>query len=668
MRKALLPIVVIAGSVLLLIRIFYLQVINDSFITQSENNAIKIKYDYPERGYVYDRNGKLLIANQPSYDIMVVPKDVKNLDTTEFCELLDIDKEYFLQRMKKAIVYSPLLPSVFMSQLTKLESAAFQEKIRNFSGFYIQKRALRDYQVDYGANIFGFIAQANEGIIKKNKYYKSGDLIGMQGVEKSYEEVLRGQKGVRYMLRDKFNREIGSYKDGKFDTIAKQGKDITLTIDAELQKYGEELMINKWGGIVAIEPKTGEILALVSSPTYNPALLVGRQRSKNYSLITKDVIAKPMYDRGLLAQYPPGSPFKVLTGLIGLQEGVINDSTSYNCHHGFSYARGRFMRCHCGGGAVQLHRAIYQSCNTYFSNTYIKIINKYEDHSYGVDNWAKHLKSFGLGDYMGYDLPIGSPGLIPSGKLYDKLYKGWRWDGKTILSNAIGQGEVSMTPMQLANFMAAIANRGYYYTPHIVKGIKGATIDKKFREKHNTTIDKKHFDPIISGMNAVYGPGGTASGLGITGIELCGKTGTAENFLKVNGKRIKLQDHSIFVAFAPKENPKIAIAVFVENGYWGKRWAGPISSLMIEKYLKKKITRTDFERRMLTGSLQSQYDRLYPLEHQDSLAILNKKIKDSIAKEKRIRDSINGKLKPIKVNLDIIKNDVPKDTIGNPTP
>jgi penicillin-binding protein 2 len=650
MRKILLPTLVIITASLLLIRLFYLQVIDDSFKLKSENNAIKINYTYPERGYIYDRNGKLLVANQPSYDIMVVPRDVKNIDTLVFCKLLNITKEDFIKKIEKAKIYSPRLPSVFLTQLNKLEYAAFQEKLRRFEGFYIQKRSLRDYQINYAANVFGFITQANEKIIEENPYYKGGDLLGKQGVEEEYEAVLRGQKGVKYILRDKFNREIGSYKEGKFDTIAKQGKDITLTIDAELQKYGEELMINKRGGIVAIEPKTGEILALVTAPSYDPATLVGRQRSKNYTKLYRDSIAKPLYDRGLLAEYPPGSPFKILTGLIALQEGVITDSTHFYCRRGFSYARGRFMKCHCSGGAVQLHRAIYQSCNSYFANSYIKTVNKYKNRSYGVDVWAKHLNSFGLGQFMGYDLPTGRKGYIPSGRYYDKIYAGWKWDGKANLSNAIGQGEVSMTPIQLANFMAAIANRGYYYTPHIVKKIEGNLIDKSFRTKHVTSIDRKYFDPIVEGMNAVYGRGGTAGGLGAVGIEICGKTGTAENFAKINGKRVKLQDHSIFVAFAPKHNPKIAIAVFVENGYWGARWAGPITTLMIEKYLNKKITRVDFEKRMLNGSLKAQYDKLLPKKQQDSISkrrdsiVFAKKKLDSIAKQKKVlikKDSIN---------------------------
>lgn len=634
MRKALLPTLVIIAGSLLLIRLFYLQIIDDTLKLKSENISIKINYTYPERGYIYDRNGQLMVANQPSYDIMVVPRDIKKIDTVEFCKLLNITKEDFIKKIEKAKVYSPMLPSVFLSQLNKMEYAAFQEKERRFSGFYIQKRSLRDYQIHNGANIFGFINQVNEKIIESNPYYKSGDLIGKQGVEEYYEEILRGQKGVKYIQKDKFNREIGSYKEGKYDTIAKQGKDITLTIDAELQKYGEEIMVNKWGGIVAIEPKTGEILALVSAPSYDPSILVGRQRSRNYTSLYHDSIAKPLYDRGLLAEYTPGSPFKILTGLIALQEGAINDSTTFFCRRGFRYGR-KFMRCHCSGGGLQLHRAIYQSCNSYFSQSYMRLINKFKTPAEGVDVWSKHLKSFGLGDFMGYDLPTGRRGNIPTSKTYNKLYPNGGWKSTNIVSNAIGQGEVLLTPIQLANFMAAIANKGYYYTPHIIKKIDGGVIDKKFRIKHVTTIDRKYFTPIIEGMFDVYNYG-TARGLGVKGIEICGKTGTAENYLRVNGKRIKLQDHSIFVAFAPKDNPKIAIAVFVENGYWGARWAGPITTLMIEKYLNRKITKVDFEKRMLNGSLKAQYQKLYPRKVQDSIA----RVKDSIARIKKIEDSI----------------------------
>ena len=335
-----------------------------------------------------------------------------------------------------------------------------------FQGFYIQKRSLRSYEVDVAANVFGYITQVNDRIIEKNPYYKSGDLIGRQGVEEQYEEFLRGRKGVKYIQRDKFNRDIGPYKDGIFDTISKQGDDVTLTLDINIQKYGEELMQNKRGGIVAIEPKTGEILALISAPTYDPALLVGRQRSKNYTALYNDSIAKPLYDRGLLAEYPPGSPFKILTALIGLQEEVIDEQTTFFCRRGFSYGN-RFMKCHDSGG-FSLNAGIYSSCNTYFANTYKKIIEKYPKPAYGVDAWSNHLKSFGLGNFMGYDLPPGRRGNVPTSKLYDKYYSAGGWKSTTIISNSIGQGEVLMTPIQLCNVMCAVANQGYYYTPHVI--------------------------------------------------------------------------------------------------------------------------------------------------------------------------------------------------------
>jgi penicillin-binding protein 2 len=632
MRKVLLPSMIIIGASLLVIRLFYLQVINDSFKLKSDNNAIKIKYDYPERGYIYDRNGKLLVANQPSYDIMVIPREVKELDTLEFCELLAITKEDFIKKIEKAKVYSPRLPSVFLPQLNKSEFAAFQEKIRKFEGFYFQKRSLRDYQVKFGANIFGFITQVNEKLIEKNPYYNSGDLIGKQGVEESYEEILRGIKGVKYIQKDKFNREIGSFKEGKYDTIAVQGEDLNLTIDLELQKYGEELMINKRGGIVAIEPKTGEILALVTAPNYDPAILVGRQRSKNYTMLYRDSIAKPLYDRGLLAEYPPGSPFKILTGLVGLQENIIKTDTRFMCNHGFAYAPGRFQRCHCGGGSRDLNVGVYKSCNAYFSNVYLRTIGKYKNTPYAVDVWSDHVKSFGLGQFMGYDLPTGKKGKIPNSKTYKKIYPGWGYSGKTIISNAIGQGEVLLTPIQLANMMATVANEGYYYTPHIIKKIEGKKIDKKYTTKHVTTINKSHFKPMIQGLFDVYNFG-TAAGLRVDGIEICGKTGTAENFAKIGGVRTKLEDHSIFVAFAPKNNPKIAIAIMVENGGFGSTIAGPIASLMIEKYLKGKITRTDLEKRTLARSLQDRYAKLGGLSE---VVKKEMRIKDSIAKSKII--------------------------------
>lgn len=639
MRKALLPAVIIITSIILIIRIFYLQVIDENLKLQSENNAIKKVFDFPERGYIYDRNGKLLVANQPSYDIMVVPREIKNIDTTEFCNLLHITKDYFIKKIEKANIYSPMLPSVFLSQLNKAEYAAFQEKERKFEGFYTQKRSLRDYQVNFGANIFGFITQVNEAILNKNKYYNSGDLIGKQGVEQQYEEILRGIKGVKYLLRDKYNKIIGPYKNGQFDTIAQQGKDLTLTIDYELQKYGTELMVNKRGGIVAIEPKTGEILALVSAPNYDPSLLVGRQRSKNYTALYNDSIAKPLYDRGLQAAYPPGSPFKIITGLIGLQEEVIDEQSTFYCNHGANF--GRFMGCHCGLHTLQLNNGIYKSCNSYFGNTYKRMIEKYKDSYYSVDNWANHVKSFGLGQFLGTDMPIGSKGLVPTSKTYKRMYNGAKIRSSYIISNAIGQGEVLTSPIQLANMMATVANRGYYFTPHIVKNIKDQKLDKKFVTKHYTTIDKQYYEPVIQGLEDVYNYG-TAEGFRVEGMKICGKTGTAENKIRVAGKTYQLKDHSIFVAFAPRDNPKIALAVFIENSGYGATWAGPIATLMLEKYINGKISRKDLETRMLNGSLESEYEKIEniifqrkadPTKFQDSINKTKAEISDAKKEE-----------------------------------
>ncbi|WP_158961447.1 penicillin-binding protein 2 [Myroides fluvii] len=611
MRKLLLPILIVAVTITILIRLFYLQVVDDTYIKKSENNALKIVYEYPERGYVFDRNKKLLVANQPSYDIMVIPREVKDIDTLALCKLLDVTLDEFNTKLQKATVYSPRLPSVFLAQLSKAEYAAFQEKIRHFNGFYVQKRSLRDYQVNAGANVFGYIRQVNEDNIKNNPYYRSGDLIGIQGVEQQYEDILRGTKGVKYIQRDRFNREIGSFKDGVYDTISIKGSDITLTIDYELQAYGELLMQNKRGGIVAIEPKSGEILALINAPSYDPALLVGRERSKNYTKLYNDSLAKPLYNRVLSGEYSPGSPFKILTGLIGLQEGVITEHSAFSCSRGFYYGRGAWMGCH-DTGTWSLRHAIALSCNTYFAQTYKKIIEKYKTPSEGIDRWSKHLESFGLGQFLGYDLPEGRKGHIPNSEYYDRWYPNKGWKSTTTISNSIGQGEVIMTPMQLANMAAAVANRGYYYTPHIIKDIEDHNIDKKFVTKQVTTIDPKHFDPIIQGMNQVFHIG-TGRSVAVPQLEMAGKTGTVENFTRINGKRYQLADHSVFVAFAPVDDPKIVIAVFIENGVWGARWAAPITSLMLQKYLLPEIVRPDLEKRMLEGSLESEYNKVLQL-------------------------------------------------------
>ena len=610
MRKLLLLLTVLTVGVVFMARLFYLQIYNKDSYSLYEDNAIRKVYDYPKRGYVYDRNGKLLVANQPSYDVMVIPREVTPLDTLEFCSLLKISKEDFKAKFEKAYNYSPRLPSPFVPQLSKEDYAVLQEKMRKFEGFYIQKRSLRDYQTSIGANVLGDIGEVNNAIINRKPYYKMGDLIGKGGVEMVYEDVLRGVKGIKFIQKDRFNKNIGPYKEGIYDTLPEPGKDITITIDSQLQQYGETLMKNKRGGIVAIEPSTGEILAMVTGPSYNPNLLVGRERSKNYTQMHYDTIAKPLYDRGLMAQYPPGSPFKVMNALIGLQEGVVTTQESFGCRMGYYYGRQKLTGCHHHRSPLAMNGGIAQSCNAYFVNVYRRIIDKYDDAGKGMNVWSDHAKSFGLGKFLNNDLAVGRPGRIPSGNYYDRAYGDGRWGSTYIVSNAIGQGEVEATPIQLANMAAAIGNRGYYYTPHIIKNIEGDTIDSKFLKPIQTTIDKRHFEPVVDGMHAVYTEG-TAATLQIPGIEICGKTGTAENFIKIDSVKTQLTDHSIFVAFAPKDDPKIAICVFVENGYWGSRFAGRMASLMIEKYIKGYITRTDMENWILTHSLENEYAKPY---------------------------------------------------------
>ena len=607
MRKFLLLGLVIFTGIIFVGRLFYLQVFQDESNSLENDNAIRKIYQHPKRGYIYDRNGKLLVANQPTYDVVVIPREVEALDTLMFCSLLDIDKAQFLKSFNRAKRYSPRLPSIFLAHLSKEDYAFLSEKLRKFKGFYVQKRAVRDYQTEIGANVLGYIAEVNPDNISKDGYYKLGDLIGKQGVEKSYEKELRGKKGVKYIQKDIYNRDIGSYKNGQFDTLPTPGKNITITIDATLQEYGEQLMQNKMGGIVAIEPSSGELLTLVSAPSYNPALLVGRERSKNYTKLYTDSIYRPLFDKALIRMHVPGSPFKTLVALAALQENVITTRETVYCTEKYIYGKNRrIMKCHCGGGYRNLFSGISNSCNSYFAMAFRKTIDKYNEASNGMDIWSSHIKSFGLGNFLGNDLSVGKKGNIPDGAYYDAWYPDFKWGPTTILSNSIGQGEILVTPIQLANMTAAIANKGFYYTPHIIKSIDGETIDKNFTTKKETSIDSTHFEPIIEGMHRVYTKG-TASFLKVPGIEICGKTGTAENFTKIDGIKTQLTDHSIFVAFAPKEDPKIAIAVLVENGYYGARWAGRIASLMIEKYLKGEVSLKYMERLVLNKSLEDEY-------------------------------------------------------------
>ena len=613
MRKLLLLTTVILVGLVFIARLFYLQVYNNSAYDIFEDTAIRKEFNYPKRGYVYDRNGKLLVANQPSYDVMVIPREVSPLDSlelNEFCQLLKITQDEYYTKLARAKNYSPRLPSPFVPQLSKKDYAVLQEKMRKFEGFYIQKRSLRSYQTTIGANVLGDLGEVNRNIIKNDAYYTLGDLIGKQGIEKTYEKTLRGVKGIKFIQKDRFNKNIGPFKEGTLDTLPQPGKDVTITIDSDLQAYGELLMKHKRGGIVAIDPSSGEILAMVTGPSYNPNLLVGRERNKNFSRLFLDKVNKPTFDRGLQAQYPPGSPFKVINALIGLQEGVVETDDKVTCRMGYYYGSRKLTGCHHHRSPVDMNAGISQSCNAYFVNVYRRIIDKYDDAGVGMNTWANHAKSFGLGNFLNNDLSVGQPGRIPDGDYYDRAYGDNRWGSTYIVSNAIGQGEVEATPIQLANMAAAIGNRGYYYTPHIIKNIEGDTIPKKYKTPNYTTIDKRHFEPVVQGMFDVYNEG-TAKSLRVPGIDICGKTGTAENFVRIDSVKTQLTDHSIFVAFAPKDNPKIAIAVFVENGYWGSRFAGRMASLMIEKHINGEITRTDLENWILTHSLENEYKKPY---------------------------------------------------------
>ncbi len=611
MRKSLLPILVLSVGIIFIGRLFYLQIYSTDNYDIYEDNAIRKVFTYPKRGYIYDRNKTLLVSNQPSYDVMIIPREVRQLDTLEFCDLLKISKEYFINKYKSTSKYSTRIPSVFLPHLSKEDYGYLSEKIRKYKGFYIQKRNLREYNTTIGANVLGYVAEVNRKNILNDNYYLKGDIIGKQGVEKSYEKYLRGIKGIEFIQKDRFNRDIGRYKEGSMDIASISGKDLTITIDAALQEYGEVLMENKKGAIVAIEPKSGEILSLVSSPSYNPNLLVGRKRSKNYQKLYKDSIHRPLIDKGLLSMFPPGSPFKILVGLTALQEEVINDKSTIFCKGFYIYGKEkRKMDCHCGGGYRNIYNAISLSCNSYFADIYRKTIDSKNYTKPNFDKWSNHIKSFGLGNYLNNDLPVGKKGVVPDSEYYDRWYPDFRWGATTTLSNSIGQGEILTTPIQLANMTAAIANKGHYFTPHIIKNIDGDTIDSRFKRPNKTSIDSIHFDTMNKALYKVY-ESGTAKLLQIPEIEVCGKSGTSENFTKINGVKTQLSDHSIFVAYAPKENPIIAISVLVENAGYGSVWAGRIASLMIEKYIKEEISLKKIEKLVVNKSFEKEYLKPY---------------------------------------------------------
>ena len=610
MRDKLLQVLIIVISSILTIQLFNLQVLNKKNSDVSSKASVQKIYNFPERGYLYDRNNKLIVSNQPYYDLLIVPNDVNINDSIKIAKDLGISVKDFNIKYNKARKFSPLKASIFISSLTKEEYAKIQEKMWKLSGFFVQKNSKRKYNYSTAANLFGYISEVNDYEIKNNSYYKSGEMIGRQGLEKTYESILRGEKGVNYFQKDKFNRIIGKFNDGINDTLPTISKKLKLTLDIDLQTYGDSLMNNKYGSIVAIEPKSGEILALVNSPAYDPNLLVGRERSERYRSLNNDSIGKPLFDRGLQGQYPPGSTFKIINALIGLQENIIKQETTFKCDGGHFYARNSFMKCHTSEPTfTNLNNAVYTSCNTYFAKTYRGIIENYDSPSIGLDKWVNYVKSFGFGNYLGYDHPTGKPGFIPTSAYYDSWYNN-SWQAVTTISNSIGQGEILTTPIQLANFAATIANRGWYITPHFVKEIENDSININYRKKNNTLINSEHFEPVIQGMIDVVEKG-TATNSIIRNIKIAGKTGTAENFVKINGIKKQLTDHSIFIGFAPANDPKIAVCVFIENGYWGSRWAAPISSLIIEKYINGKIERNWLEKYILEGDLSAEYLKPY---------------------------------------------------------
>ena len=611
LKKYLLIWLTIIVSVIFIIRIASLQLSSDSYF--NSDFAIQELSVYPERGLIFDRNGDLLVANQPSYELIIIPENTSEFDTISFANLIDMNQDELKKEINSSIEYSTKLPSVIKSQISKEKNAFLQEKIWLFEGFYLRKNSVRDYIKPFASNVIGYTGEVDRNDIADNSYYEKGEMIGKQGIEKYYEDELKGIKGKKYFQKDRFNRVIGPFNNSLSDVKPSKAKNITLTIDIDLQEYAESLLQNKRGGVVAIEPSTGEILTLVSSPTYKSEQFIGQDRTENFNRLLNDSINMPLFDRSLQAQYSPGSPMKILNALIGLQEDVINENTTFTCNAGHYYARNAFMGCHNPFGTISnLRKGIYNSCNTYFAKTYRGIIDKYETPSEGLDNWANHIKSFGLGDYLGYDLSIGKKGFIPESDYYNRFYGNNRWGSSTTISNSIGQGEILTTPIQMANFATAIANRGYYVKPHFVKRVDNKSINN--RDKNYTTIDKENFEIVIDGMVDVVDRG-TARIAKINGISVAGKTGTVENFILIENEKKQLTDHSTFIAFAPAEDPKIVVSVFIENGYWGSRWAAPIASLIIEKYIKEDVGRKWLENRMVSGSLIDEYEKPYKFEN-----------------------------------------------------
>jgi penicillin-binding protein 2 len=581
-------------------RLFYIQVVDDRYKVDARNNALRTLTEYPARGNIYDRNGKLLVINDASYDLMVIPKETKGCDTLSLCELLRIDKKEYLKRIKKACQApnSPRKQSIFEKQMSARIYAALQEKIYRFKGFFVQKRTVRKYPKPIAAHLLGYVGEISKEGAEKNEYYKEGDYIGISGIERSYEEALRGKKGTQWAITDVHNKTVGRYMDGKYDTLAIAGKPLYCTIDRDLQEYGEKLMVGKKGAVVAIEPSTGEILCLISSPTYDPNEMVGgRERSKNYTRLSYDTLGVPLLNRALTAMYPPGSTFKLIDALIAQQDKVIERSTTFPCHQGYP-PMGNKPKCH-KHGVVDLPGSIATSCNSYYSYVFTRIVDqkKFPKFIDGYNHWRDVVKTFGPNRNLGTDLPFDKPGNVPSVAYYNKIFGENHWRSNTIVSLGIGQAELLLVPLQMANVAVIVANRGFYYIPHCIKGVGNEkSIDKKFSEKQFVGVqDQEAYQNVIDGMQKCFEPGGTGYYSRMNGIVACGKTGTAQN---PHGK-----DHAEFQAFAPRDNPKIAIACIVENAGFGGDWAAPIATLMIEKYLKGKTERPLVESRMIAANL-----------------------------------------------------------------
>lgn len=590
-QRTIFLVTITAVALVYIARLFYLQIIDDKYKLSADENVLRRVIDYPSRGLVYDRKGKLLVFNQTVYDLMVTPREVKVMDTAEFCSIIKISLEDFRNKFQKAKRYSPYKASVFEKQISAETYGTLQEKLFKYKGFTVQPRTIRKYPYNTAAHLLGYLGEVDENVTAKNPYYQMGDYIGISGIEQSYEKELRGRRGTRYIMVDNFNREKGRFENGKFDTLSVAGEDLKLSLDADLQAYAELLFQNKRGSAVAIDPQTGEILAMVNSPSYNPNLMVGRERSRNYGRLLQDE-SKPLFNRAMMAYYPPGSTFKIINSLIGLQEHVITPETYFSCPGGYRVGP-IFVHCHPHSSPVDLRNAVSVSCNSYYCQTFRAVIDnrKYASTERSFDKWRDYVLSFGIGKKIDVDMPHELKGNVPTVEYYNKFFGKGRWKSSTIISLAIGQGELGITPLQMANAACIVANKGFYYVPHVVKEIGSKHyLPDRFKEKNYTKIDPKYFDTIQDGMQWVF-ERGTARGSRVDSLVMCGKTGTAQN---PHGK-----NHSVFFCFSPRENPKIAVAVLVENAGQGAQFAAPIASLMVQKYLLGTIKRPDLEKRML---------------------------------------------------------------------